>query len=278
MTATLGRRSTEARTDRYVPPEPGAHRSRGSATVRTVVLRRIGSSTPVTAGVALAAENPRTAFATIGLAALAGGMVLLMVLSSVQAFFLIAQQGASNTRTQLAIDGQGEAGVVGDAALLLADGLGAIAPGQAASGTAIDTNGQPTAPVMRDETVVVHGIRVHTSIAENLRALIDDAAADGVTLAGWGWRDPQTQIRLRREHCGTTEYAVYQMPSSQCSPPTARPGRSQHERGLAIDFTYNGGSISTRQNTGFRWLDANAARYGFSNLASEPWHWSTTGR
>ncbi|MGI9596067.1 MAG: M15 family metallopeptidase [Acidimicrobiales bacterium] len=68
------------------------------------------------------------------------------------------------------------------------------------------------------------------------------------------------------------------MPSSQCRPPTARPGRSQHERGLAIDFTYNGGSISTRSNKGFKWLNANAATYGLKNLASEPWHWSTTGR
>ena len=25
------------------------------------------------------------------------------------------------------------------------------------------------------------------------------------------------------------------------------------------------------------WLAANAERFGFSNLPSEPWHWSTTG-
>ncbi|WNG61464.1 M15 family metallopeptidase [Archangium gephyra] len=28
---------------------------------------------------------------------------------------------------------------------------------------------------------------------------------------------------------------------------------------------------------GFVWLKANAARYGFINLPSEPWHWSTNG-
>ena len=27
----------------------------------------------------------------------------------------------------------------------------------------------------------------------------------------------------------------------------------------------------------FVWLAANAGRFGFSNLPSEPWHWSTTG-
>ena len=136
----------------------------------------------------------------------------------------------------------------------------------------------PTQPVAIDQTVVVDGIRVHTSIADDLGALLAAAEADGIALSGWGWRDSQAQIRLRRQHCGTSEYAIYRMPSSQCRPPTARPGSSQHERGLAIDFTYNGGSISTRSSPGFRWLAANAAAYGLKNLASEPWHWSTTGR
>ena len=28
----------------------------------------------------------------------------------------------------------------------------------------------------------------------------------------------------------------------------------------------------------FVWLTANAARFGFFNLPSEPWHWSVNGR
>jgi LAS superfamily LD-carboxypeptidase LdcB len=68
------------------------------------------------------------------------------------------------------------------------------------------------------------------------------------------------------------------MPASQCRPPTARPGTSQHEKGLAIDFTYNGRLIRSRSSAGYQWLAANAAAYGFKNLPSEPWHWSTTGR
>ena len=34
----------------------------------------------------------------------------------------------------------------------------------------------------------------------------------------------------------------------------------------------------TSTSAGFKWLKANAARYGFYNLPSEAWHWSTTGR
>ena len=64
-------------------------------------------------------------------------------------------------------------------------------------------------------------------------------------------------------------------PSCQCRPPTARPGASMHERGLAIDFTQNGHVCGT---SGYRWLKRNAAKYGFRNLPSEPWHWSTNGR
>lgn len=128
------------------------------------------------------------------------------------------------------------------------------------------------------EIVTVRGFRVHQSIANNVDRMIGDAAAAGITLGGWGWRDNSTQIRLRKAHCGTSDYAIYQMPSSQCSPPTARPGASMHERGMALDLTYGGRTIGTRSSAAYKWLAANAANYGFYNLPSEPWHWSTNGR
>ena len=49
-----------------------------------------------------------------------------------------------------------------------------------------------------------------------------------------------------------------------------------HERGLAIDFT-SGGRTLTRGSAAYAWLAANAGSFGFYNLPSEPWHWSTTG-
>jgi peptidoglycan hydrolase CwlO-like protein len=122
------------------------------------------------------------------------------------------------------------------------------------------------------------GIRVHCSIVDSVNSMIGAAAADGITLGGGGWRDSSAQIALRRAHCGTSENAIYNMSPSACSPPTARPGQSMHERGLAIDFTCNGGrAISSRSSPCFQWLASNAASYGFRNLPSEPWHWSTTG-
>ncbi len=128
------------------------------------------------------------------------------------------------------------------------------------------------------EIVSVRGFRVHESISANVDRMIGDAAAAGITLGGWGWRDNSTQIRLRKAHCGTSNYAIYEMSASRCRPPTARPGSSMHERGMAIDFTYNGRTIGSRSSAAYKWLKANAANYGFYNLPSEPWHWSTNGR
>jgi len=117
------------------------------------------------------------------------------------------------------------------------------------------------------------GIRVNCQIASQVSAMITAAANAGVSLSGGGYRDPSAQISLRRQHCGSSYYAIYQMPSSQCRPPTARPGQSNHEVGLAIDFN----NCSSRGSACFRWLAGNASRFGFYNLPSEPWHWSVDG-
>ena len=102
------------------------------------------------------------------------------------------------------------------------------------------------------------------------------AAEDGLVLRGWGWRSHQRQIELREAHCAD----VWETPSSQCSPPTARPGHSLHETGHAIDF-YVGSAgdlrAISRSSPEFVWLSENAEDFGFFNLESEPWHWSTTG-
>lgn len=127
----------------------------------------------------------------------------------------------------------------------------------------------------------VRGFTVHADIAGVVELLVDHAAADGVDLAGWGYRTTQQQIELRRAHCsreGVSEHdAVYNVPPSECSPPTARPGTSMHELGLAIDFTYEGTVIGSHDSPAFVWLDRYAADYGLANLPSEPWHWSVNG-
>ena len=135
-----------------------------------------------------------------------------------------------------------------------------------------------TAGQLTDGKLVwVGGIQVHESIANNVRNLLEHAARDGIRLTGGGYRSAASQIALRRAHCGTSQWAIYQKPSYQCRPPTARPGRSMHEQGKAIDFRHNGRSVNSRNSTAFRWLAANAKTYGLFNLPSEPWHWSTNG-
>jgi LAS superfamily LD-carboxypeptidase LdcB len=124
----------------------------------------------------------------------------------------------------------------------------------------------------------VRGIKVARQIAPQVDQLLAAAAADGVRLGGGGFRSPASQIELRRKHCGPTHYDIYEKKSSECKPATARPGQSNHERGLAIDFTYSGRGIGSHSNPGFKWLEANARRFGLYNLKSEPWHWSVNGK
>jgi LAS superfamily LD-carboxypeptidase LdcB len=120
----------------------------------------------------------------------------------------------------------------------------------------------------------VGGITVNCQIQSQLGAMLNAARADGLVLTGGGYRDPQQQIELRKEHCGSSYYAIYEMPSGQCHPPTAKPGTSQHELGLAIDFS----NCSYRSTACYQWLSGHASSFGFYNLPSEAWHWSTSGR
>jgi LAS superfamily LD-carboxypeptidase LdcB len=116
-------------------------------------------------------------------------------------------------------------------------------------------------------------ITVDSSISGNLSSMLSAASGDGVSLCGGGYRDPQEQIALREQNCGTDYYSVYEAPASSCSPPTARPGTSNHEQGLAVDFE----NCSSQSTACYGWLANNASSYGFYNLPSEPWHWSVDG-
>jgi len=150
------------------------------------------------------------------------------------------------------------------------------------TGAPLRSNGSESAPAVSAgpsyssggiSLSTVGGITVNSQIAGQLRSMLSAAAASGVRLSGGGYRDPSAQIALRKSHCGTSEYAIYSMPSSQCSPPTAPPGQSQHEVGLAIDFD----NCSSRSTACYQWLAGHASSYGFYNLPSEPWHWSVNG-
>ncbi len=114
------------------------------------------------------------------------------------------------------------------------------------------------------------GFWVHRDVQDTVARMIRDARGDGVTLSGYSYRSPQRTAELRVIN-GCPD--VYNASPSRCRIPTARPGQSMHERGLAIDF-----QSCWRGSSCFTWLSNNASKYGYRNLPSESWHWSTNGR
>lgn len=95
---------------------------------------------------------------------------------------------------------------------------------------------------------------------QRLVALQQAAAAEGRTI-GWGsgTRSVEEQIRLRRTN-GCPD--VWTSPASSCRVPTAIPGRSNHNHGLAMDITGDKA-----------WANQNAHRFGLHfPVAGEDWH------
>ncbi|MDE2030677.1 MAG: M15 family metallopeptidase [Patescibacteria group bacterium] len=130
-----------------------------------------------------------------------------------------------------------------------------------------------------------------SAYASKLQQMFSDAyhANPSIFLSGGGFRTHDSQIALRNKNCPDPKLTV---PSSSCHPPTARPGTSNHEQGLAVDLTCDGELINWQTNKSahdyqpkfpinqktkkcFDWLASNAGNYGFKNLSSENWHWST---
>ena len=123
------------------------------------------------------------------------------------------------------------------------------------------------------DTTVVYGTTVHRTVAYAYRRMVDDAKKAGISISGGGYRTKQRQIELRKIN-GCPD--VWTAPSSSCRVPTAIPGRSLHEIGMAVDITSAGRTL-TSKSPAFKWLQVHADEYGFVNLPSEPWHWSITG-
>jgi len=123
------------------------------------------------------------------------------------------------------------------------------------------------------DTTTVYGTTVNRIVAYPYKRMVDDAKKAGISISGGGFRTKQRQIELRKIN-GCPD--VWTAPASSCRVPTAIPGRSLHEIGLAIDITSGGRSL-TSTSAAFKWLKIHADEYGFVNLPSEPWHWSITG-
>jgi D-alanyl-D-alanine carboxypeptidase len=102
------------------------------------------------------------------------------------------------------------------------------------------------------------GELLHHSAAAAYLRMSTEARVSGVSL--WvhsGYRSRQEQRWL------------YNRYRKGLGPKAARPGRSNHQRGLAMDLVVGDVTSPT-----YEWLASNACRFGFKRtVPSEPWHW-----
>ena len=109
-------------------------------------------------------------------------------------------------------------------------------------------------------------------------ALLDAAAADGVPLSGWGYRDTSAQVALqtgalRRQPVRGLRDAVVPVPS-----PDRAAGRvDARTRPRDRLHLWRHHDREPQQPVLQVAVGSHASQYGLYNLPSEPWHWSTNG-
>ena len=124
------------------------------------------------------------------------------------------------------------------------------------------------------------GMTLRKIAADSLSDMAAAARADGITLvASSAYRSYNYQVEVY-------DRIVREMGREAADRESARPGRSQHQTGLVVDF----GSIddSFAQSAAGRWIAANASRFGWSlsfpdgyesvtGYRWESWHYRYTG-
>jgi hypothetical protein len=113
-----------------------------------------------------------------------------------------------------------------------------------------------------EEFVNINGKMIIKEVSGYVKAMIGEANNEGVGVqVTSGFRTMADQQRLYDEHqTGTGNLA-------------ARPGHSNHQSGIAVDF-----NVSASNGRVFEWLTKNAWKYGFiRTVARERWHWEYWG-
>ncbi len=136
------------------------------------------------------------------------------------------------------------------------------------------------------------GLQFDKRAVKYLNKMCEAAAKDGVSL--WiisAFRTYDYQQGLFNAE--VNEYYYYHPNASQteaeigASTEVARPGTSEHQLGLAVDF--NSVEQAFQNTEQFRWLQKNAAKYGFimryaadkqnyTGVIYEPWHYRYVGK
>lgn len=108
-------------------------------------------------------------------------------------------------------------------------------------------------------------IRLYTKASRALDELLAAAEAAKVTFKiNSAYRTLQDQQRVHAKNCSA---------NGVCTPPTARPGTSNHGFGIAVDFANKSGMKMSEGMSEYKWLAANGPAYGFRRIRSEAWHW-----
>lgn len=151
-----------------------------------------------------------------------------------------------------------------------------------------------------DRMMTVRGCTLERDAAYLFSLMLEAADEDGVRLGFKDcYRSFSTQASAYERRCPYVEEPVYGVDEEtgakiqvstrrvrQCSgPPVAPAGRSNHGWGRAVDFADRYGSILTCYDSEFRWLQANAHRFGWVHPdwahcgrdTQEPWHWEFAG-
>jgi len=125
------------------------------------------------------------------------------------------------------------------------------------------------------------GLTMRRPAAVSLEEMAGAAAADGVTLvASSAYRSYDYQVMVH-------DRLVASMGRAAAERVSARPGHSQHQTGLALDFGSIDNSFST--TPAGLWMEANAQRFGWSpsypegyehitGYSWESWHFRYVGR
>jgi D-alanyl-D-alanine carboxypeptidase len=123
--------------------------------------------------------------------------------------------------------------------------------------------------------------RLTPRAAERWHAMVEAAAGDGVTLmivSGFRSYEYQAALIRKKINAGQSITDILEV--------NAAPGHSEHHTGLAVDIATLGSRPLTEEfeeSDAFRWLEANAHRFGFSmsyprdnpwGIIYEPWHWA----
>lgn len=135
--------------------------------------------------------------------------------------------------------------------------------------------------------------------AYTLSLMLEEARSDGLSLyTGDCYRTLSAQSSAYERRCPIVEEEITTLDpqtgeekvvevkrNRSCSgPPIARPGRSNHGWGRAVDFS-NGRRVLSCGDAAFLWLQENASRYGWvhpdwarcGRSTQEPWHWEWGG-